>query len=570
MTIPAMMRRQRLLRSAWLCCTLVLASSLAGCGTPSAAGPADTYGLDFSLPEGSKTSGAIIFLVDGLNGEFFEQMLNDGELPAFKKYFVDRGLYAPRAVANVPSITLVNLTSIATGRFAGHHGIVANQTFDRNRLMWRDYETIAQKNTLDDDYIVPTVFEMLPGETTVSVFFQPHRKATKFIENWTSAGPPFYFGWFEFVDRLTLFRLSMVGDIARHRRAWPAVTVVYLLAPDFRAYLHGFSSPQYREAILHADRQIGRVCGDLERAGLLDKLHIAVVSDHGHADVQTHFPLRPFFKRLGLEMVEAHAPRDMPFEKLMAYYEPYSAVAFGGGDRYFALSLRKPAPDDSGRRYEAWNVRPDAADLADYPVSPKHSGAKRVDLIAELIARAEIDAVAFRNGDNCVRVARGNGEVEFRQPAGPGGDIGYHVLRGEDPFGWAGKVPAEALDGKPLSPRAWLEATHATEYPDLPAQIVAYFRSRYAPDLIAFSVPGTDLFAVHKAGHGGLRPADMFVPLLVAGPGVPHGRVDAARSVDVIPTVLQLQGRQPPPGLDGASIVPTPATQAAPATQPAE
>ena len=527
--------------------------ALGGCGTPGPEGRPDTYGLDFSLPAGSETTGAIVFLVDGLNAEYFQRMLEAGELPAFRKYFADRGLYAPRAVANVPSITLVNLTSIATGRLAGHHGIIGNHWFDRNRLIGRSYETIAQKNTLDGDYLAPTVFEMLPDETSFSVFFQPHRKATKFVENWTSAGPPFFFRWYEFVDRLTLFRLNIVADVARQRRAWPAVTVAYLLAPDFRAYDHGFSSDEYRAAILHADRQIGRVCSDLERAGLLDKLHLLLVSDHGHADVHTHFPLRPFLDELGLHIADKALWEKAPFEKRLEYYEQFQSVTFGSGDRYFAVALRKPASPDADRSYENWTQRPAPADLHDYPVD---DAARRIDLPAALLARDEVDVVAYRNGDNRVRVARASGEVEFRQDAGPGGEIAYHLIRGDDPLGWRGKAPDVALNGEPISPRAWLEATHASDYPDLPTQLLAYFRSRYAGDLAVFAAPGCDFFANHQAGHGGLQPDDMFVPILVAGPGVPHGRVEFARSVDVVPTILHLLGRARPADLDGQSLLP--------------
>lgn len=55
---------------------------------------------------------------------------------------------------------------------------------------------------------------------------------------------------------------------------------------------------------------------------------------------------------------------------------------------------------------------------------------------------------------------------------------------------------------------------------------------------------------------GAAGPADMFVPLLLGGPGVPQGRLDAARTVDVMPTVLKLLGRKVPAGLDGQPIVP--------------
>ena len=50
---------------------------------------------------------------------------------------------------------------------------------------------------------------------------------------------------------------------------------------------------------------------------------------------------------------------------------------------------------------------------------------------------------------------------------------------------------------------------------------------------------------------GGLRPADMLVPMLLAGPGVPRGTVNVAQTVDLVPTLLYLLGRPIPADLDG-------------------
>ncbi|MCJ7544574.1 MAG: alkaline phosphatase family protein [Phycisphaerae bacterium] len=533
-----------------LLCVLLVG---ANCGVPGAAGPADTYGLDFSLPADAPRAGVVIFVVDALNAQVFGEMLEAGKLPAIQKYFVDRGLYAPRAVANTPSVTLANLTSIITGQFPGHHGITGINWFDRNQLIWRNYEMIAQKNTLDGDYTALTLFEHLHDELTFSIFFQPHRGATKFIENWTSAGPPFLFGWYELVDRLTLHRFGLVMDLARQCGRFPALTVAYLLAPDFRAYSQGVSSEAYRAALVHTDRQIGRVLGDMERAGLLDHVVIVLTSDHGMSDVTQHWDLKSFVhKQVGVRIGSTHWWESDPFEERLEDFQKVSAVPYGSGDRYWALCLRKPIRQgEHVTGFEPWMVRPGGDDLRRYP-----AGKGFVNLPGVLCERRAVDAVAYAARPDTVRLALSSGEVEFTQIGGPGGPIVYRVIRGDDPLGWSGKVPPGALAGQALSERQWLEATMQTNTPDLPAQIVAYFRSPYAADLAVFAAPGWDFDNVRHAGHGGLRPADMFVPLLLAGPGVPHGRLEAARTVDVVPTVLKLLGRQVPAGLDGQALVP--------------
>jgi arylsulfatase A-like enzyme len=550
-----------LYRTSLLAGLLLLAGIFVGCGVPEPDEPVGTYGLDFSLPDGSTRSGAIVFLIDGVNTEIFNEMLSAGELPAIRKYFIDRGLYCPRTVVNTPSVTLANETSVVTGLFPGHHGITGINWFDRSTLIWRNYETIAQKNTLDGDYRATTIYERFPSRTTVSMFYQAHRGATKFVENWTSAGPPFFFGWFEFVDRLTLSRFDMVMDIARRRREFPAFTMVYQLAPDFRAYGQGVSSDAYRTAMKHTDTQIGRVLADIERAGLLEEIHIALLSDHSLLDVDKHIPLRETLCKLGLEVASARLWEQTPFEDRMEVYQRSNCVLYGSGDRYWAIQLRKPVrttPDAPGEntppRYHPWPQRPTAEDLTVYPTADGNV----VNIPAALLARHKgIDALAVAKGRNHVVLMRTNGAVAFRQPDGRGGPIFYQRLRGIDPLGYAGHVPKAVLAGeKPLTSREWLEATNDTQFPDVPGQVVAYFRAHRAGDIVAFAAPGYDFGTKNRAGHGGLRPGDMHVPMVIAGPGVPRGRrIPVARTVDLVPTILTLLGKPVPAGLDGRPLV---------------
>jgi arylsulfatase A-like enzyme len=480
-------------------------------------------------------------------------MLQAGELPAFRKYFVDRGLYVRHAIASIPSVTTANLTSLSCGRFPGHTGILGVNWFDRGPLVWRDYNTIAQKDLLDTDYTTPNWYASFADRLTFSIFFQPHREATKFFEDWASAGPPFFFGWYEYVDRLTLWRLDEAMAIARRRRQFPAMTTCYLLTTDFRAYQQGVGSEDYRQAIRHCDYQIGRVLGDLERCGLLEHITLALVSDHSMAPVHSHFDIPQFLADRGLDLSRQRLWENVPFEERLREYGKRAAVVYGSGNRYQAICLRKPIrADTAAAGYRDWSVRPDEQDLRHYPTA-----GGPVDLIDLLARQSPVDAVAYAAGPNRVRVTRDCGQIEFAQEAGPGGDITARLTRGADPLGWSGKVPAHALQGKPLPPRQWQELTAATNYPDLPEQILAYFRSRRAGDLAVFAAPDWDFNHTHVAGHGGLRPGDMCTVMLLAGPGVPHQRLEYARTVDLMPTLLRLQGRPLPGDLDGRPLVPS-------------
>ena len=65
-----------------------------------------------------------------------------------------------------------------------------------------------------------------------------------------------------------------------------------------------------------------------------------------------------------------------------------------------------------------------------------------------------------------------------------------------------------------------------------------------------------------ETSHGLLlAPGARRVPLILAGPGVPAGRIEEClvRTADVAPTLLGWAGLVPPPGLDGEALLPLPA-----------
>ena len=553
-----MRNRMKPVAAALLCLAAALCVLPGGCAALADSDRSDTFGIDFSMRDPNAQSGAIVFYVDGINAQRFQRMLEANELPAFKKYFLDRGLYCPAAVCSIPSVTLANETSLVTGQFPGHHGVLGTRWFDRNQLIWRNYVRISQKNLVDYDYQSPNIYEQFPDKGTFAVFFQAHRNATEFVENRITGGASYGLGFYDLTDRLTINQMRMVARTAQHRGEFPAVTIVYQLATDFMAYHHGETSPQYAAAIKHADRQIGRVLGDIERAGLLDRLTLVLTSDHGMVDVRRHFLMDDFLRRQGLSVARDHPWETTDFLERMEDYNRFNTVTHGCGDRYWAIHLRRPIlADGDVVGLEPWLIRPTPDDLASYPFV--HQGrTQRVNLPKVLLAQEAVDAVAYRTSAATVRVCRRGGTVEFRQDQGRGGAVSYRVVEGNDPLGYPGKVSDEILAGKPVSSRQWLEATAGTSYPDLGPQIMAYFENRHSGDIAVFATGDWDFYDENKSGHGGLEAQEMHVPLLLAGPNIPHGRLAVARTVDVMPTILTLLGRPVPAGVDGAALVELP------------
>lgn len=543
----------------------LLAALQVGCYSPLPRLATPAFGLDFRLPEGARCDGVIFFMIDGVNATTFQDMLEAGELPNIQRFIVERGLYVPRAACSHPSLTMNNQVSLMSGRYSGRHGIVAAKWFDRNRLLFRNYETLVDKNRLDEDHASETLYSLFPDRLTFSLFLQAHRGATYFYENRLTAGAAVFIAQHNLVDRLAIQRFEQVTALARQYRQFPAVCTVYQLAVNFNAYDEGASSPAYRRALRDQDDRIGHVLSDLNEAGLLDKVVVALVSDHGHCDTPRHGPINAFVESLGVSLAEA-APcnEDTSFEERLRRFGNVAGVPYGGGDRYWAVYLRKPLAAGPPPVLADWLERPTPEELRAY------AGRKGpVDLPAALSQLAYVDAVAYRSGPDRVRVLRAGGEVEFRRVPRTGGtpvpqapksprareQITYHVIRGDDPLEWSGNVPAEVLAGAPLDERAWLLATSATAFPDLPAGLLSYFDGRLAADIVAFPAPQWDFDGWRQAGHGGIRDFEVYAPMMLAGPGVPRGRIAVARTVDLMPTLVELMGRTAPPDIDGESLL---------------
>jgi len=511
------------------------------------------FGFEYPPADYIKSKAAVVFFADGVNSAVFKEMLDAGELPNIKKHFVERGLYVERCTSNIPSVTLANQTSTVTGLFPGRHNITGINWFDRNRLIWRDYATVAQKNTLDGDYRAETIFEKLYGEVTFSIFFQAHRGATRFVENWTSAGPPYFFRWYHLVDRISLCRLEIVGDLSKKIGMFPVLTWLYLLSPDMQAYAHGVGSRQYREALIHTDAHIGRVVEDFEKEGIYDKLYLILTSDHGMTDVSRHLPMEKFLREeLKLDAARKHLWEKTGFDRRLDYYRRYCAVISGSGERYIALYLRKPAEKTGGRvKFEPWVVQPSPEDFHNYPTKT----GERIDLVERLIGEEAVDALAYSIDPNCVRIVRKEGLVEIRRPDRKSRSFSYNLIEGEDPLGYERDVPSEMLGGKFFDSREWFRATAGTDFPEVIPQLLIYFDAPRAGDIVLFASPGWDFGKERKAGHGGIRADDMHFPLIIAGEDIEAKKIQSARQVDLVPTLLHLLDRPLDEKLDGANLL---------------
>ena len=114
---------------------------------------------------------------------------------------------------------------------------------------------------------------------------------------------------------------------------------------------------------------------------------------------------------------------------------------------------------------------------------------------------------------------------------------------GGDPLGYGSeKELAKLTDGLPHSTYAWRIAAAATPYPDAVVELSQIFQDGRAGDFFVVTRDHYGFRKVKAGNHGGAGEEDMRIPLLIAGPTVPHGEFGAARPVDIYPLMLGWYG----------------------------
>jgi len=501
----------------------------------------------------------LVLWVDGLDIEKFHELQGAGKLPNITQYLVDRGVTVRGAVSSLPTITYANNVSFHTGLLPGHHGIVGNKWFDRHSLIFQDYGFIKTYQQVDGEFTATTVYEALADDYTASILTPVRRGATRNIDNWATAGVAWFFGYQETVNHLTTVRFGLISDLANRTGRWPRFILAYFVTPDTVGHKYGPGSTRYTEMVLDVDRQVGHICRSLEKAGLLERTYITLISDHGFVETPNHTNVADYFSReLKIPTVSSMFGRGLPFERRLAHFAKARAVVVTGGLRRCSIHLRagehwwqRPTEKDIDGFVEKYGVRRPSA--AGRPTSG------RPDLPTLLATLPATELVMVRLGEDRVRVQSKAGVGVIDRIVRDGAKLyRYRVTSGTDPLGYASVPKAAALmDGEHHDADVWLTATLETPKPDVVPQLAELNDSPRNGDMTLFARDGWAFAGGEKGGHGGLLRHEIIVPWLWAGPELPaKSAITAARTVDLMPTILHLLGRAEriPPRLDGKDL----------------
>jgi len=265
---------------------------------------------DVLLDDGTRPRSVVGFLLDGCNPNVLAAMTAAGDVPNIARLMAMGTTYRFGALAGLPTVTLANHTSILTGRYPGHHGVLHNA--------WMHRATGAQVITNSPltwpwsmQWLTPgtqTVHEVLhhahPGVFTASVnepcdvgadfstfeYFRagqvpeiavsaehlPH-VTERFVR------PSKNYTWSSIVDSLAAEQASGIWageyrDVAYPR---PEFMWVNFTLTDSAMHEGGPYSEMAAAAIRDTDGRIGDVLDAIERAGAFDECAFVVTADHG-------------------------------------------------------------------------------------------------------------------------------------------------------------------------------------------------------------------------------------------------------------------------------------------------
>lgn len=455
---------------------------------------------------------AIVLLADGARADEFARHLAAGDLPEIQRHIVDRGSLRT-ASSTFTSTTVPAHIPFLAGRFAGSANLPGYRWFDRaaqpsRRLplgpwSFRSYNGI-EASLIGRDLAAdaPTLFELLPGAQNV------FGAVARGVQRGNNLAPQRKKYWwlkahfrhdYEVADRAAA-RLT----VAALERPAPFRFVVLPGIDWCSHYIDPFGL-QTAAAYRRVDEAVGAIAARLQELGRYDDTLLAVVSDHGHEPVHTHFD------------IALHAEADLGLR--VAYHSrrqwrraPEFIVAVSGNGMAHLYG------DGPGR----WAV---------------------IDRVQSwLLEQPSIDLMARREGDELLVLSR-RGRARLAEQSG---GLRYRV-EGSDPFGYP-ELPEQ------LSHEEALAATFETDYPDGLLQLAQIFRSPRTGDLVVSATPGFDLrehgeSPEHLSSHGSLHRTHMHVPLAVSRPLEPG----PLRTVDAFSIVAEHLGLAEPPGVDGRS-----------------
>jgi predicted AlkP superfamily pyrophosphatase or phosphodiesterase len=283
-------------------------AALLGCDPPEGCdGVALTDALDV---DHGRPEHVVGFLFDGTNANVLYAMARAGKAPNVARLIELGTAYEWGALASFPTVTLANHTSIITGRFPGHHGILHNAWYDRasnQQIVTNSSATWpwAMQHTIEGtDSLFAAITRTWPDAFTASInepcdigagysTFDLFRagdvsaipKGPDGIPHATErfVRPSKDYAWSTTVDYMCVDQATSIWAGAYRDVEYPHPRFMWCNFTLTDAAFHeGGPYSEIAAASVHdCDARLGDVVDAVERAGVFDDTAFLLVADHG-------------------------------------------------------------------------------------------------------------------------------------------------------------------------------------------------------------------------------------------------------------------------------------------------
>jgi len=227
-------------------------------------------------PEHLNKPYVIVVSFDGFRHDYLDRI----ETPNFRRV-MRAGVRAGGLIPVFPSKTFPNHYSIATGMYAGNHGLIDNTFYDpRFDAIYRLGDSTAVRDarwyggepiwvTAERQGMVSSSFFFVGSEAPIGGI------RPTYVRNYDSRVPN--------AERVRTV-LEWLRLPAERR---PHLAMLYFSDVDDAGHRHGPDSPEVVEAVRRVDQALGQLLDGIEKLPIADQVHLILVSDHGMAAQDT-------------------------------------------------------------------------------------------------------------------------------------------------------------------------------------------------------------------------------------------------------------------------------------------
>lgn len=422
----------------------------------------------------------IFVLLDGVQYDYFKNLLEKNKLPNIKKHLIDRGSFIP-ATSVFPSTTGPAFIPFLLGISPGEANVPGIRWMSKKDYLKHKYRSPGLCSYMGLDGIkfnqdlpskATTLFDYF--DKTFNIYNLLTRGVKKDV---TKKEKPFSYLYTYFSKNWNVIdRLATKHLIKTIKKDFDFIFCLY---PGVDEYTHIYSlkSKKVEEELIRVDKDLGKVFNALKEQGIYDETLFVISSDHGITDTHTHIDLAKHLDKNGLKCL--HFP--------IIWKKNAKCASMVSGNGMSNLYFKD--------KNNNWNSRIYTKDLK-----------KEIDVILKLEG---IDLIIGKKDKNIIEVInkKGKGEISYKNSL-----ISYKFTK-EDPLEINKEFNNISLD----------EASKIdikSNFPDIFNQLTEFFKSERAGDLAISASEGYDLraryeFHEHHATHGALTRKQMIVPFII-------------------------------------------------------